>query len=99
MEGIGGQIRPEMGKSQSCRRLGCLAEPERCHVRDKQRPLTKPLAIRAPFGAGFGDVRKRVGAGVTIAFSVGRAADAEGIQDKEESTRHRVIVASLDAQT
>ena len=65
----------------------------------KQRPLSKPLAIRAPFGASFGDMRQRVGAGVAIAFGVGRTADAERVQDEEESARHRVIVASLDAQT
>ena len=87
------------GETQSCRRFGRLAKPERRHVGDKQRPAAKPLAIRAALGAGFGDMRERVGAGVAIAFGIGRAADAERIQDEEESARHRVIVASLDAQT
>jgi hypothetical protein len=75
------------------------AKPERHNVGHGERPFAQALPIGATFCAGLKNMSERVGAGIAIAFGVGRAADAERIQDEEESTRHRVIIASLDAQT
>ena len=62
--------------------------------------MAQALAVRAALGAGERDVPERVGTGIAIARGIGGAADAERVEDKEESARHqRVIVACLRPQT
>ncbi len=85
-------VEPE-SRGGSCR----VTQTERDHIGYSKRSPAQTLAIRAAFRAGQGDVSERVGTGVAIALGIGRAADAEGIENKEEGARHRRVHCCLSA--
>ena len=64
---------------------GRVAKPERRHNRQGKRSAAQPVLIRAPFCRGARDMAQRVRTGIAEARAVGRAANAEGIEDEQES--------------
>ena len=67
-----------------------------------ERALPQAVAVAASCRAGRGDMAERVGALVAESGRVGRAADAEGVQNEDECARHSqawVNVAGVVAET
>src|SRR5579885_698744 len=74
-----------------CQRA-CFAESQSRQVRQSQWAM--PRLIGMPTRTSLGDMANRIGALVAITRRVRRAADADGIENQNESPRHRSLGSS-----
>lgn len=65
-----------------------MHETERRHVGQMEQPFPEARPVGGSRRAELRDVSERIGAEIAESLCVRRIADAEGIEDEKERTRH-----------
>ena len=85
------RLQPSAGvavEGKSAAQPGGVRQAQRRHCGKTQRSLAQAFAVAAAVGAGLRDMSERIRAVIAVACGVCCAADAEGVENEDESARH-----------